>query len=297
MESILLSKGIQISTDAILLALENDIDMLILDDYGKPQGRVWNHRFGSIASLRRQLLKFSDSMAGRKWARSVIVSSLAGMLENLRYLGCLTAPEKESIEECLQQITHAQQRIQHAPLIRWNTAFKSSLRGWEGSAARAYYTCISQNLPSTYTFKNRNRRPSKDTFNSALNYLFGILYGKVELALIKAGLDPFIGIFHTDMYNRPVLVYDVIELYRDWAERLLIDLCMENALKKKQFTVESASIKLNALGTRLIIGRMHGYLDEVISPNAKNRAREQHIQQDCTEFAQHIGSSNGLRQS
>ena len=50
-----------------------------------------------------------------------------------------------------------------------------------------------------------------DVANALLNYGYGLLYGKVESGLIKAGIDPYICVLHRDEYNRPVLVYNIIE--------------------------------------------------------------------------------------
>ena len=65
-----------------------------------------------------------------------------------------------------------------------------------------------------YAFESRSRNPA-DPFNCMLNYSYGILYSNVEKACIIAGLDPYIGIMHTDNYNKKALVYDIVEMYRD----------------------------------------------------------------------------------
>jgi CRISPR-associated protein Cas1 len=88
-----------------------------------------------------------------------------------------------------------------------------TLRGWEGQASRIYFSTIVKYLPEEFQFEQRSQHPAMDVTNAFLNYGYGILYGKIEGALIKSGIDPYIGILHRDDYNRPVLVYDIIELY------------------------------------------------------------------------------------
>lgn len=61
---------------------------------------------------------------------------------------------------------------------------------------------------------NARADPAFDAFNSLLNYLYGMLYVMVEMALVKAGIDPYMGILHADEYQKITMVYDCIEPYR-----------------------------------------------------------------------------------
>jgi CRISPR-associated protein Cas1 len=55
---------------------------------------------------------------------------------------------------------------------------------------------------------------SRDKFNSALNYGYGILYNEVERAFLYVGLDPYMGLYHTERYGKPSLVLDLVEEFR-----------------------------------------------------------------------------------
>ncbi len=46
----------------------------------------------------------------------------------------------------------------------------------------------------------------------------------VERACILAGLDPYIGIMHVDNYNRQAFVFDLIEMYRIYIDRIVFKL-------------------------------------------------------------------------
>lgn len=69
--------------------------------------------------------------------------------------------------------------------------------------------------------------------NALLNYGYGILYGSIQVELIKAGIDPYIGVLHRDNYNKPVLVYDIIELYRTWIDEVVFSLVLDLLLGRK----------------------------------------------------------------
>ena len=61
--SIAITTGASLSTDAIQLAIEKNIDIVFLDEVGHPYGRVWHGRPGSTTAIRRA------SWARRPWVR------------------------------------------------------------------------------------------------------------------------------------------------------------------------------------------------------------------------------------
>ena len=68
-----------------------------------------------------------------------------------------------------------------------------------------------------------------------LNYSYGILYSSVEKSCILAGLDPYIGIMHTDNYNKVALVYDLIEMYRVYMDELVFKLFTTKKIRDEYF--------------------------------------------------------------
>lgn len=131
--------------------------------------------------------------------------------------------------------------------------------------------------------------------NALLNYGYGILYGKVEGALIKAGIDPYVGVFHRDDYNRPVLVYDVIELYRVWVDYVVYSLVAQNSITDEFYSVKSdGSYWLEGLGRRVLIQSLNDYLDEIILMNGVSRSRENHILLQAQNLAQIFKNINRL---
>jgi CRISPR-associated protein Cas1 len=109
-------------------------------------------------------------------------------------------------------------------------------------------------IPQEFRFEGRSRRPAKDEFNAMLNYAFGVLYGKIEKALIVAGLDPYVGILHTDNYNKKSLVFDVIEKYRFMATKTVFALFSMKKVNKKHFDKIHGGLKLNKEGKVVLVG-------------------------------------------
>ena len=112
---------------------------------------------------------------------------------------------------------------------------RGSLMGLEGVAGREYFAALSLALPERFRFQGRSRSPAKDEFNCLLNYAYGVLYSLVERACLLSGLDPCIGLLHTDNYNKPSLVFDLIELFRVHAERVVVNLFAARKVKQELF--------------------------------------------------------------
>lgn len=136
----------------------------------------------------------------------------------------------------------------------------AQLRGWEGVASKIYFETLNDLIPEEYRFEMRTQHPAMDVVNAFLNYGYGVLYGKIEGALIKAGIDPYIGILHRDDYNRPVLVYDVIELYRIWVDYVVYSLVVQQVVTDEYYSVrEDGSYWLESLGRRVLIQSLNDY--------------------------------------
>lgn len=286
LKSIQISKGAQITSDAVLLAIENEIEILFLNNTGEPIGRVWSNKYGSISTIRKGQVNFTFSKDAIEWIKDVIVQKM----ENQQAL-ILTMQVRD---EALQRIVDRSiKRIDDYKLkVKSLTAdvisdISSTLRGWEGQASKIYFDTINHFLPEEFRFLKRSQHPATDVVNAMLNYGYGMLYGKIEGALIKAGIDPYVGVFHRDDYNRPVLVYDVIELYRVWVDYVVFTLVAQNNITDEFYSVRNDdSYWLEGLGRRVLIQSINDYLDEIISLSGVSRSRENHIMLRVQSLAQ-----------
>jgi len=275
-KSIILHKSASITTDAVLEAIENEIDVLFMDRIGKTKGRIWSNKFGSISTIRKNQVAFAANQQGARW----IIGNLNNKIENqkalLLTLGKADRSSDLEIEQTLQKIMRYQDKINQ---LEYNSILDiaDKLRGYEGRSSRLYFECINKHLPEQYRFTRRSQHPAFDMFNALLNYAYGILYGKVEGALIKAGIDPYLGVFHRDEYNRPVLVYDFIENFRMWADYVVINLLMQQVIFIEFFDVENQVYYLNHHGKRILIQSFNDYFEEVIRYKGADRSREQQI--------------------
>ena len=71
-KSIQISRGAQITSDAVMLAIENEIEILFMDKSGKPVGRVWSPKYGSISTIRKGQLNFTFTKQALVWIKEII---------------------------------------------------------------------------------------------------------------------------------------------------------------------------------------------------------------------------------
>lgn len=291
-KAIFLTKGVHLSSNALLLAIQHQIPVLLLNRIGHPIGQVWSGQFGSISTIRKQQALFTLDRRGLLWVAQVLLQRVQQQRAVLTDLATQAAPTSAEFWKEFLQAQHTLDKIatnfSQTPI--WQTEpvdqIRATFRGWEGTASRHYFKTIATLMPPTYFFPKRSKRPAYDAFNALLNYLYGMLYPMVELALMKAGIDPYVGILHADEYNRPTLVYDVIELYRHWPETVAVELCRAEKLPTSAFEEsEREGVWLAQAGKQLVIKSFLTFMDEKILYKNQLRKRSTHIDLDAVRLA------------
>ncbi|HOP86228.1 MAG TPA: CRISPR-associated endonuclease Cas1 [Syntrophorhabdaceae bacterium] len=111
-----------------------------------------------------------------------------------------------------------------------------TLRGYEGSAASAYFTGYTALFPESLNFKNRNRRPPEDPVNAMLSLCYTLLHYEMVREIETIGLDPTIGFYHQFEYGRESLACDMVELFRQDVDRFVWGI-----FRERHFTVRDFS--------------------------------------------------------
>lgn len=282
-QSIMITTGAHLSTDAIQMAVENNIDILFLDKYGNPYGRIWHDKLGSTARIRRKQIELSMKpeglILGIQWIKMRLNNQVDFLIKIRERRTRLSSEITETITTLKNSLKSFDQ------LTGMIEEKRSTIMGIEGSSGKAYWKMISKFLPERFQFKERSRNPAKDEFNCLLNYAYGVLYGLVEKACIIAGLDPYVGFVHTDHYNKTSLVFDIIEAYRIFAEETVLSLFSAKKVNQKLFDKYRGGLSLNQGGKKVLMERFNIYLDESIRYSGRNIKRRDTIQFDTHKFA------------
>ena len=288
LESIVLAKGTALSSDAVKLAIMNNIDIVFIDWDGRPLGRIWHSKLGSTSLIRKKQLEASMNKNGLSAVKQWIITKIDNEIEFLKrlkkhrqqlstYFDDKTV-KMEAINLSLSQID-GENTQQVADVIR----------GLEGTSGRLFYETLSYVLPKNHRFNGRSSRPAKDPFNAFLNYAFGILYGKIEKSLILAGLDPYLGYLHRDDYNQLSFVFDFIEPYRIYAIEVVFKLFSGKKVNNTHTDEITNGFSLNKSGKELLIESYNKFMEgQAIRYKGRNQTRSNIILADARSYANEL---------
>ena len=116
---------------------------------------------------------------------------------------------------------------------------KEQLRGYEGEAASVYFGVFDELIlqqKKDFSFGGRNKRPPHDNVNAMLSFIYTILTNNIAAALELVGLDPYVGVLHTERPGRASLALDLIEELRAvLADRFVLSLINKRIVNGKDF--------------------------------------------------------------
>jgi len=284
-KSIVMSKGCALSSDAIALALKNNIDIVLVENDGHPMGRFWHSKSGSTSKIRKRQLEASLNEKGLFWVKSWLTEKLSNQIDYLQDLKKHREKIAEQLDERAESIQILREKIETTE-GKAVDQIADQLRGLEGSAGRHYFEALALSIPSVEKFNGRSSRPAKDRFNALLNYAYGILYSRVERSLVIAGIDPYVGFMHRDDYNSKSMVFDFIEPYRIHAERFVFKQFSGKKMNHSHFDEWKNGISLNADGKAFFVPLYLDYLEtERIRYAGRNQSRQNAMQFDAHAFA------------
>lgn len=286
-EQIIMTTSASVTTDALALAIDYNIDVIFLKQNGRPFGRVWHSKMGSISTIRKNQLELSENHLGQKFINEWINKKMDNQIEHLVKLSKnrRDLKKKELINKNIDIIKKEKNQVNKILKIKDVDKARSSIQGYEGVASRAYFSVLSEIIPDKYAFEGRSKNPAEDYFNCMLNYGYGILYSNVEKSCIIAGLDPYIGIMHTDNYNRKALTFDLVECYRGYIDQIIFKLFTTNKIIDDCFKSIEGGYYLDIKGKQILLEAYNEHMEKHIKYNGREIELQNIIQYDCHAIA------------
>ncbi len=283
--SIILGQGIALSSDAVKLAMMNNVDILFIEWDGRPIGRVWHSKLGSTTLIRKEQLKASLNQKGLKAVKNWIATKVDNEINFIKWLKKHRVQYTNYFDDKIEKMQAINISISQLEGEKTKD-IAETIRGLEGTSSRLFYETLSYVLPKQYQFSGRSSRPAQDPFNAFLNYSFGILYGKIEKSLILAGLDPYVGYLHRDDYNQLSFVFDFIEPYRIYAIEIVFKLFSGKKVKQTHTDEVKNGYSLNKEGKELLVDAYNRFMDiETIRYKGRNQTRNNAILFDARTYA------------
>ncbi|MBN2683741.1 MAG: group II intron reverse transcriptase/maturase [Pontiellaceae bacterium] len=216
--------GITISVDLQLHLAESDIAVVFAPAVGE-QMAVLTSTVTSRSALRGlQVLRRDDADVVNVGLK-MLAAKMGNQAALLQYFAKY---RKKTLPELGRQLIKVADDIRDlsTKILTIDPALptvRSQAMGLEGHAASLYWRQIMAMIPEELGFCRRVTLGAKDPVNQCLNYVYGMLYGEVWRAVMKAGLDPYFGVMHGSKRDQGSLVFDLIEEFRaPFADRLVV---------------------------------------------------------------------------
>lgn len=276
-------KPCNLSTPAILLAIQNNIPVIIHDGAARPLARITSSVACNQGLIKKHQVLFGLHKEGLGWMIKTIGLKAEGQLANVKY--------------CINRKSDNPQIIKWAQKMetlckKFKTTLPNTfeeLQVQEAQVSRCYWYIVQLTLQKTTVFAGREKQIATTPFNAALHYGYGMLYNMVETAVLTAGLDPQLSIMHADKYATRSFVFDAIEPFRPWIDKLIIELFMQDRLPAECFEpYAEGGISLGKKGKAVIIPTVINYFDDKNLFNGKKIKRKDQLQFYLTQLAQYL---------
>ncbi|MBE7410991.1 MAG: CRISPR-associated endonuclease Cas1 [Leptospiraceae bacterium] len=216
------------------------VSFFILDFRSIPILSLSGIRQHAVVELRKKQFQFAETERVAELCLKIVQGKLHSQRAVLLYFlksKNLEMEKKESLNKSIQGIEKSITELKNTEWLKFSN-WKEKLMGFEGSAAHFYFQSlrISELLPES--FQSRTGRGALDVTNQSLNFGYSILMSYIWNAVIKSGLEPYLGFYHVERPGRPSLILDIMEEYRAWVvDRSVIKL-RHIFNKEKILTVE-----------------------------------------------------------
>lgn len=283
--------GMALTTPLLETLARADVPVL----FAHPGGKPWGALRGNVHRGSAELLAAQLAARGGPLAVAVTKALLGAKLTNqerlLRYYAKYRARRDgatgQRLRDAADAIVKLRDRVQSIEEADIPVARKK-LFAAEGRAGAAYWGGIGEVLGEG--FPGRTGKGAADPINVALNFGYGMLYAATWAAVMRAGLEPGVGMLHAAPGDRAALVFDLVEPFRVPAvDRPVIG-----------FLGRGGTVKLNkdghlSSGSRQRLARVvAGALEKAVTWGGAARPLAQHIDQHALDLAVWINGGRPL---
>lgn len=156
--------------------------------------------------------------------------------------------------------------------------------GYEGIISALYWQGLQSIVDPSWGFSARITKGARDTVNSALNYAYAILYGKIQESLIRSGLSLYVSYLHVPDSGKPTLVFDMIEEFRAF----VVDRTIITMLNRNEPIRVDETGKLTALARKKIAENIFERLGSYTTWKKESRKIANIIQYQSYLLSRHI---------
>lgn len=229
---------VMMSPEAMALCAEHHIAMSFLTEHNRFLAQVNGPQSGNVLLRRQQYRIADDSDKCREIVRCIVAAKISNTRTILQR-DVRNHPDDHgdgSAAEAIDRLARIKKCVAEADSA-------DSIRGYEGEAARVYFSAFNAllNTETGFSLTERTRRPPRDPVNALLSFVYTLLCHDCRGACEAVGLDPAVGFLHRDRPGRPGCALDLMEEFRAVAaDRVVLTLINRKQVALKQFTTQES---------------------------------------------------------
>lgn len=251
LERIVVVGSATVSTGLLAQCWSAGVALLILSGRrGEATARMVGGLHNDAAIRVEQCLASRDPAATAAFSARIVTAKLAVQARVLRRLGDRRPGGRAIVRPGLEAIGNARTRLRTEDALD-----RDVVRGLEGAAAAAYFSCLAAFFPPGLGFDRRRRRPPPDPVNAALSLGYTLATFEAGRQAQIAGLDPAVGALHTLGHGRESLALDLVEPVRPLVDEWVQGLFRDRTLTGDHFTTApDGAVLLGKAGRRHFFG-------------------------------------------
>ncbi len=207
---IIISSGISITSKAVRQILRANVDIVFLRSDGFPAAILTKPIISANAIRTRKQFESTHGGIGLQIASAIVYSKITCMTHHIRYY------MRKLSDEILRD-TYYMLNDQLNTLVDISSdnmeEHRHRLQKIDRVAEEIYWSGITRVLPEHIHFTGR-KIFSRDKFNIGMDYVYGQLVAYILRLLLRQGLDPYMGYVYSLVYGEPMLLYDLVEMFR-----------------------------------------------------------------------------------
>jgi CRISPR-associated protein Cas1 len=248
LEKIIVRGNIQLETRLLGACSENQVDVLFLSGRNNTrQTATFRHSHADVRRRLSQMACVQNLTLQQDLVRQLVIGKVNKQQHLLTKALEARPDQRLALTKARQTLTQIIQKISDPTLEITIDQF----RGYEGSAAAAYFSAYTQLFAPSLNFNQRQKRPPKDPVNACLSLGYTLLHFEAVSVCHQVGLEPLLGFYHEPCYGRESLACDLIEPLRPRLDEWIWELFRQRQLNKDHFSNEPGGCLLNKAGRKL----------------------------------------------
>jgi len=292
------ANGVSFSSDLIYQCSQNHIPITFYSFKGMPIAVLQSplHSMGSLSVMQIKAYETEKAMC-------LVKKTIAGKSKNqLNLMKFYLRSRKENhadfaifIKENEEKMKNILKELSNIQLNGDYSVARDRIFSMEARISALYWEAMKKLVPPDMGFVKRDRYQATDIVNCLLNYGYGILYQRVWQAVSATGLNPHISFLHAFQANKPTLVYDLIEEFRQpFVDRAIFSL-LTKGKKGTDLKVDQQTGLLNKGTKEQAAKAVLGRLNSLLIYRDKKIKGEDIIKSQVSDVASYIKDGKGYK--